>query len=113
MRENTLSPRKVFFATYTPNGSPLGGRRREKWIEPYSRPAGRELCEAFLTGWNPRNRNGYGDLFMGESSVLPLTLPQTAFYTSVGSMTYPAGEAIPRRGIVVLWGRYPRCARLS
>lgn len=62
---------------------------------------------------NPRNRNGYGDLFMGESSVLPLTLPQTAFYTSVGSMTYPAGEAIPRRGIVVLWGRYPRCARLS
>ena len=25
-------------------------RRREKWIKPYSRPAGRELCEAFLTG---------------------------------------------------------------
>ena len=49
MRENSLSPRKVFFATYTPNGSPLGGRRREKWIEPYSRPAGRELCEGFLT----------------------------------------------------------------
>ena len=41
--------RKVFFATYAPNGSPLGGRRREKWIKPYSRPAGRELCEAFLT----------------------------------------------------------------
>ena len=25
-------------------------RRREKWIKPYSRPAGRELCEAILTG---------------------------------------------------------------
>ena len=24
-------------------------RRREKWIKLYSRPAGRELCEAFLT----------------------------------------------------------------
>ena len=56
MRENTLSPRKVFFATYTPNGSPLGGRRREKWIKPYSRPAGRELCEAFLTGKKHRCR---------------------------------------------------------
>ena len=42
--------RKVFFATYTPNGSPLGGRRREKWIKPYSQPAGRELCEALLCG---------------------------------------------------------------
>ena len=38
---------------------------------------------------NPRNRNGYGDLSMGENSILPLTLPQSAFYTSVGSTKLP------------------------
>ena len=67
MRENTLSPRKVFFATYTPNGSPLGGRRREKWIKPYSRPAGRELCEAFLTvsaAGNPAAVLFFVDIFL-------------------------------------------------
>ena len=67
MRENTLSSRKVFFATYTPNGSPLGGRRREKWIKPYSRPAGRELCEAILTGaaaGNPAAVHFFVDIFL-------------------------------------------------
>ena len=47
MRENALSPRKVFFATYTPNGSPLGGRRREKWMEHFAACGPRTLRGVF------------------------------------------------------------------
>ena len=36
------------FATYTPNGSPLGGRRRKKRTKLALPPAGGKLCEAFF-----------------------------------------------------------------
>ncbi|MFR1194945.1 MAG: hypothetical protein ACLSDK_02415 [Oscillospiraceae bacterium] len=69
MRENTLWPdisRRVCrgqfrWAEASAKYFSRRTRRREKWIEPYSRPAGRELCEAFFAVCQEaaRSRRGF------------------------------------------------------